>query len=606
MTVLFPTSEEIEQAAASASQRISHAYASAMRQLEQQHPDRNWKLLAQIFDFLFRPHNVVEPFAPMMVAEGKRSLMPADLTEEDLAALAAGFPALTDPELRSRIGDLLWLRRKDSAAARAAIEGYIASGRRMEELEHWTTSAERYERAIRLARQLGKKEPLLTTALTHIESRVRHYAGDDPRYFTLRALSLLHEFRFGDPAEQAGIAAVAAERANREKDFRRAREYWTLEAKSRHRANQAAAAKAAETASARTHISEAEGFEAANSFMAAHGSWNHAIQAFRRLPAEKHRVPELHRRLNAAGEKISGEMQAISTEFDITEAVKSSREAVRGRPFDEALFKFVLIEPLIDPSALRRDTEESIQQAPLHAMFTAQVFDAAGRKVDERPSIMTDDPEEREKAMQGLMDHNASLYRQMTVAGALEPALRQLLEEHSPDEADITRLIRDSSFIPEGRLKYFVRGVSSGLERDLVMALHLLIPQVENSLRLILQQQGVITTQLDVIGIEEAWPLGTILSEPKLADVLGAPLVYELRTLLLGKPGWNFRNLLAHGLLNPQALMSSMAFYLWWIILRLIVMPTSAFHGFAERSGTTKTQATQVGSPGAADEVQLP
>jgi hypothetical protein len=38
--------------------------------------------------------------------------------------------------------------------------------------------------------------------------------------------------------------------------------------------------------------------------------------------------------------------------------------------------------------------------------------------------------------------------------------------------------------------------------------------------------------------------------------------------------GANFRNLIAHGLLSAEALRSETAFYLWWLLLRLIALPT--------------------------------
>src|SRR5438477_631080 len=68
-----------------------------------------------------------------------------------------------------------------------------------------------------------------------------------------------------------------------------------------------------------------------------------------------------------------------------------------------------------------------------------------------------------------------------------------------------------------------------------------------------------------------------------LLRTLGPALVYELQSLLAARLGANFRNLIAHGLLSAEALRSETAFYLWWLFLRLIALPTPKMTAFVER-----------------------
>lgn len=176
---------------------------------------------------------------------------------------------------------------------------------------------------------------------------------------------------------------------------------------------------------------------------------------------------------------------------------------------------------------------------------------------------------------------HADLHRFERVAGRLVPAMLKMLETNVADENSLKELIKESTFILPNRLSIFVHAIRLGLERDISTSLHLLVPQVENALRHLLVRSGIITTTLDAVGIEEAWPLGRILSEPQLLPILGEPLVYELRSLLLGQPGSNIRNLLAHGLLGDDELNGHSAFYLWWLILRLVIWVTPQFQTFA-------------------------
>jgi hypothetical protein len=51
----------------------------------------------------------------------------------------------------------------------------------------------------------------------------------------------------------------------------------------------------------------------------------------------------------------------------------------------------------------------------------------------------------------------------------------------------------------------------------------------------------------------------------------------------VARVGANFRNFVAHGLLSVDALRSETAFYLWWLLLRLIALPTAKMAAFVER-----------------------
>ncbi|MGF1611453.1 MAG: DUF4209 domain-containing protein [Kiloniellales bacterium] len=570
MTVDIPTCEEIEAALAQVEKKENFEFARAFRD----HTGPGWGLLAQVFSLWYQRRNAQAPFAPTVTLEG--------LTEAQLDALRPTLDCVSDPEFRARVADILWLRRGDHVAARIAVEAYLESGMRLEDPKHWVAGMERYERAIRLARLLGKSDPLFDKSLSHLLERVRHYDGGDKSWLTHRGLSLLYEFQAGNPSELAALAAKVAARASAERDFRRAWEHFEHEAKFHRRAGDTTKANEAMRARAERMADEAEVREGAGSFIAAHKFWNDAIQAYRSVPGSADRIKELHRRLNIAGEKMRSEMQTTTIQIDVSEKAKRAKELLTGKSFEDALCILAAIARPIDPIPYRSEIEQMIADSPFQATIAAGIFDGAGRKVDVRPPALTGDPAERERAMLGFMAYYADPYRLEAVAGSIAPAMRQMLSEHGVYSPAIEAFVKESAFIPDGRVSIFARGIRFGFEWDISTALHLLIPQVENALRALLAQQGTITTALDAVGIEEAWPLGKILNESALADMLGNAHVYELRSLLLGQPGSNFRNLLAHGLLGDEHLAGHGALYLWWLILRIVVMHTPTFRSFVE------------------------
>jgi len=116
---------------------------------------------------------------------------------------------------------------------------------------------ERYQRAIRLARQVEPKGDLPKTVLAHLEGRVRHYDGNDPQYFSLKALELLAEFRFGEFSALGEIAGRIAVSSRAAGDFERARGHYAVEARLWHRAGRQDKAEAALVSRAECFFEEA-------------------------------------------------------------------------------------------------------------------------------------------------------------------------------------------------------------------------------------------------------------------------------------------------------------------------------------------------------------
>ncbi|WP_189521973.1 MULTISPECIES: DUF4209 domain-containing protein [unclassified Mesorhizobium] len=507
-------------------------------------------------------------------------MVPDDLDDRQIEAFRETLEAIEDAEFRARVGDVIWLRKRDAKAARIAVEAYVNSGSRLEDLRHWPPSMKRYERAARLAKQVGGKSDLSGTVLEHIESRVRYYDGADPLYFTCKALELLSEFKFGEFLILAGIAGRVGAKSRADGDFRRSRSYFDVQAKLLVLAKDEDAAEAARIMSSETFVEEAEAREAAGSAMAAHSFWQDAIRAFRERPTLRARIPELQKRLAAAGKQTLAEMKNVSHEIDIRELVEQTEKEFRGLQSDEAVLKFAIYNQLIDPKRLREEAIKSMEDHPLQSAFAASIYDEAGRKIAVRPALMGADEKNREIAIEGFMDQHARISRSIAVAGALAPAMRTILFEHEICEQDVERLIKGSKFVPEGRMPLLVKAIAEGFRWDFCTALHLFVPQVENGLRHLLEQSGEIPRNIDANGIEEVWGLERTLANPFIQKELGDEFIFELQSLLAGRLGPNIRNSLAHGLLSANSFRGEAALYLWWVLFRLTIMPTPAIGAY--------------------------
>ena len=135
-------------------------------------------------------------------------------------------------------------------------------------------------------------------------------------------------------------------------------------------------------------------------------------------------------------------------------------------------------------------------------------------------------------------------------------------------------LVTNNPFVPPRREKLFVKGLYAGLTGDFITATHILIPQIENSVRYILSNRGAITSGIDNKnnGIQKEDNLNSTLypsKYPQITSIFDEDTLFDLQGLLIEHSGSNLRNRMAHGLISDDDFSSSTFSYLWWLTLRL-------------------------------------
>ena len=581
MTTIIHSIAEIEAAISTATSPITSALASAFSETKQSAPNDRWDLLIQIFQMMLRAKNLAEPFAPMFVSGNRRSILPDDLSADHLAALSSVFPGPDHPGYRSRVGDVLWRRKRDVQAGEMAADAYLRLCQLLAASPFTYDAGAHFERGVRLAMQVNKNGQQVKQHFEQIHAQAMAVDPAVAGRLSTDLLTILYDLRYGDAAAlgQRSMVVGAAKRAMAHHPA--ARTAYELAARFFHRAQQAADAEVARVASAETYIEEADGF---GDGLGAHESIRTAILAYQKIPSCRDRIPALQERLRAAGKSAVSSMVTFDHKEDITPLVDATRNSISGATFINALFRLAFITPLLARDGMRSQVEKLLNDNPLQGIFATTVFDAAGRTVAVVPGMLGGSPEEVERGMQYHIHRHASLARSVSCAACIGPAIGIINSEHIFDDADLESVLQDHPLIPDGQMPYFAKGVTAGLKGDFAEALHLLVPQIENSLRIILFEEGVITTDLTKAGIEHEWMLGRVLSQPTIENCLGPMFVFELKSLMLADPaGSNIRNTLAHGLLPFPSTRSVDCVYLWWVILRLLLYTSPQYEVFGER-----------------------
>jgi hypothetical protein len=534
-------------------------------------------LLGRVTFLSLRADSATTPFSPMpsgpLKSEAPMSLQ-VIIDDEDIDLLAAAPPSIEDVELQARVADVLWVIRRNVEFARAAISAYLASARRLEHPEHWTQCESRLQRALKLALLIGKGPEELDQVVSHIEALLAKYDGEDPLFLSQKLMAQLLYAKRGDPKKYAALSERMAERAEDGQVYFRARAYWETAAEWHKRKRDSPARHRAMVRVAETYVKEADAAIArpGQGYIAASSHLQSAILAYRRIGGEKARATELHAQLLEFQAKSVKELRPVSTEINLSESVSRSIARVTGKPLADALIELAVMVPSPHPDKLEKQAKESAKKFPLQHLFGGVVVNEKGKVVARRPTMLSTGLE-AEEALRVSMNQIADYHRFIYAQGVIEPARHQILLEHNVQVTDFVPFVSQNPFVPQGREYIFAQGLHAALEGDYCVAMHLLIPQIENSIRHILSNAGVLTSGLDDEGIQDERSLNTTIYHEAIEAILGKALTFDLRSLLVERTGANLRNRTAHGLMSHNSFYSIHAPYLWSLVLRLCMVP---------------------------------
>lgn len=563
-------------------QVLSAAAHSAMGAGRKEHGKALW-LLADASSMMLSPKSLNEPFKPFMVMEGRRSVIPDDLSESDIAFYAEIVDEINDAWLKARVADLVWLKQRPRNVrfALAAIDAY-----RLIQLnaETWVRGGrECWERAISLARMLKAGAG---TRLTEMEVAILDAfktATKESGFLGLWLADLLDKNGLGRTHSSA-IAQklnVLAVEFDGDGNLHRSREFFDAASRWFDRSGDEAKSAEMTVAVAEGWVKEAIARVTADqpSHMVAASFYEKAIQIYRSIPRSQRsthqgdeRIAELHRHMNDAGEKSLGELGTVKTPgIDITELVENARKSVSGKPIRDALFSFANIYQGARVDQIRTSAEKTLQQSFFGRLFGSTHLSRDGRVIAKQPAAgFGNTAASGDPALWAQMVRDYQILINIVVRGDIWPAHEVLLQEHRLREDDFTGLASQSPVVPRGRERLFGKALYAGFDRDFTVSMHLLAPQIEHMVRFHLKNAGVKTTNLDIDGIENENGLSTLMALPETDTVFGKDLSFEIKALFCDALGPNLRNELAHGLLDDDSFQSIHAIYAWWMGLRLV------------------------------------
>ncbi|RWY57209.1 DUF4209 domain-containing protein [Mucilaginibacter gilvus] len=250
-------------------------------------------------------------------------------------------------------------------------------------------------------------------------------------------------------------------------------------------------------------------------------------------------------KIRELGRKAHDEMSVFRFEHSISNEKLEAFASIifKGRPVDKILKIAHSFIP--DLGAIEQYVKDDFKANPVRYIVTQRLMDRQGRTMAVIGPIETD--------LEGHIFYYAFRVLKINVAPYLSYVLHKAKTDMEFEKSDILKAFEGSPVVSPARLKIIEAGLDAYFDQNYLVAIHLLIPQIEEALRNTLEIHGGVILNYREDGSSYVKTLDSILRDEITVRVLGEHVTNYFRLLLTDQRGWNLRNDVCHGLSEPES-----------------------------------------------------
>lgn len=267
--------------------------------------------------------------------------------------------------------------------------------------------------------------------------------------------------------------------------------------------------------------------------------------------------------INETSRRTNEEMHEFSHTVSIpTEKIEKYLEALTQGSLEEVLTR-IAVHFVPDSEQTAEQVRDLAARAPLTFLISHSILDGSGRPVARVGSV--------EEDFDGRVVLQLSQNMQID-AVFLRDVIKRMREKFAPTlDMLLDHLYLSPVFQPEYK-SLVAQGLDAYLNDDHVGAVHILIPQVENVLRRLLETSRGAVYKPNRFGGLALRILDEILRDETVVNVLNENVVKYLRVLLVDPRGWNIRNDVCHGMMHSERLTIAVTDRIFHVLLLLALL----------------------------------
>ncbi len=497
------------------------------------------------------------------------------LKQDELKYLEDASISVENPEIKYLIKDILWVHEKKNIShGLEALEASLESAKKIDPRLYPTDILNRIKRALVLSHQLKNrvKFDIVENTLATICNIFKIVISSD-NYLSGWIVELLIEYNAKSQIHEiisSDLLVIAIAAAEKNSDWQLAHQlrksvlniYRFL--KNTSEINRALIELASSYAK--------EGDQLRSGIVATR-SFQSAIRNLMEVTGEdlqqtkSELMEEFHKKLLAAQSVIPEQMKLIQTQsVDLSDQLMIlKKDLSQGRSALECLTILALKFPQQNESVFR-SMQDNRQENNIHSLFASKsIVDDKGRTVANLSST--------QKAYSHDLNTDLSILWSIK-ARLIEFGRSWISSEYPLIKSDWSNLLGDCSTIRPGHEQLVIEGLHFGFNGNYLVSSHLLIPQIEDSFRYLLESNDILCSKIAKSLNQKDEILDDLVKHLKLSELLGDEFVFETSRLLI-QPGLNFRNDESHGKLPYESFWSHTSVYLWYLALRLFCLGPS-------------------------------
>jgi hypothetical protein len=267
------------------------------------------------------------------------------------------------------------------------------------------------------------------------------------------------------------------------------------------------------------------------------------------------------KKIRELGPRMNSEMKQISHSMEIpTEKMNAYVNGMIDGTLTEVLER-IIIQYIPQQKQVREQLYELSKRAPVSFLFSRQIHDHQGRHIATIGSLESDESGH----IIGQMSQNMQI-----TAVFLREVMTKLIEKFKLTEDKLVNYLYKSPAFDTLKTEIIQQGIKSYINNDHLVAVHLLIPQIEDTLRRILEAIGGTVLKKSRGGSGFHFKtLDELLRDEQLVAVFGEDVMLYFRVVLTDQRGWNLRNDVCHGITPQSAFGAAMADRIVHILLCL-------------------------------------
>lgn len=249
-------------------------------------------------------------------------------------------------------------------------------------------------------------------------------------------------------------------------------------------------------------------------------------------------------KLRELGPKVASELKPISHEFKLPqEEIEEYINAMTSGSVDEVLMR-ITVRYIPIKEQVKEQIFDLSKKAPLTFLISQQLQDEKGRVIATIGSLEDD--------LEGL------IIRQVSQNLSFSSLFLRLILQKSIDKLNLGKeavleFVQKTPIINKDRYIIIEKGLDAYFANDFITAIHLILPQIEEAIRNIVEFAGGNVLKPSRGGGYHLRTFDEILRDEIIKEALGVDFADYFRILFTDQRGWNMRNNVCHGMANPNS-----------------------------------------------------